>query len=844
MSAQGQFNFNSTVVPSLVPPDPPPFPPSLVEGSSQPSRPSRVRFDPAVTYHGSLTSHSERLSSHSICFDASLRKKKKPLRIKPPNFHSINPFAVLYRDETEDDNPCDLNHVSSLPDDPLVNDRYGKTCVDPLTISAPPAPSNQSHPNGTASTITVPSTSILTLADAPPAPSVEPLASACCGDTIDHPKADASSKLSSACDQFLLDGPGLIQEFDKPITIAFTDGGFIPSSNLMSGGFLWTDLTGSSKDMAASELTHPVPSNNVAEILAALNCLENTLSSGVTSLHLFMDSELIVSWITGVARCSNIHLSPLLSDLMILIAQFEYFVVSHVLRHHNKAADHLCNMVFETDMQLVNSFSFPDFWDIYLRSCITFATVQPRPSLVSWQTHRWTEAFNFVLAELALCGPMIRNHIPSLVPLHQIFSPIGSFEPESVDTGLAPSPCTHIHFGPTFPYILNPTPYASMRALAKELGVAWDPNCFRRRLDGVTFPPPPSFSLPLEDKDLVMRLLRACNMDLTRVIKAWRAQTPSDPRPNKVFDSSRVKSYLSRQGSSLPLDDFDEICRNGLSIPWKHDKFTAARPLPPNHPSATDNAAMVISKIMTQYNLGRLLPVDATELAASCPSFAVSPYGLVEKNNVPLTENGRPIHNQSFPSGTSVNDQIDQSRTLDAFWPGPPMTADRAISQARIHGSENLFSFSTDIKDAFNTVHLNASDAPVNGSIVPNTDLGLISLVCTFGNGCSPGGFKAINIVGPLHRLGSSVINNNSVIFDCQFYCDDGNLIEPNIGSRLHDAESWIRMLIDSVFGPDGINEGKQEFGCLTSDSLASFGIYAAAPSPCPKTNSHALNKK
>ena len=160
-------------------------------------------------------------------------------------------------------------------------------------------------------------------------------------------------------------------------------------------------------------------------------------------------------------------------------------------------------------------------------------------------------------------------------------------------------------------------------------------------------------------------------------------------------------------------------------------------------------------------------------------------------------------------SSIHLNDQIDQTRTQDSFWPGPPLTAERAISQARIHGSKKIFSFRTDIKDAFNTIHLNAVDAPINGSIVPNSNLGLISLVCTFGNGCSPGGFKAINIVGPLHRLGSLKINNKDVKFDCQFYCDDGNLIEPNIGTRLFESESWVRMLIDIVFGPDGINEGK-----------------------------------
>ena len=597
-----------------------------------------------------------------------------------------------------------------------------------------------------------------------------------------------------------------------PLFVAFSDGGHLKTSNLMSGGYWISDPRGLQRTMRGIPIYHGVQSSNVAEFIAAISCLVDALRRGVTRLHLFMDSKIIVSMVTGDSQCAASHLRPLLATLMGLCGRLSYFVISHVLREHNKGADFLCNAVFDNNMAVADASTHPGFWNVFPAAELPHALALPRPSLDTWVHNFWKDTFRPVVAELRSLGPMIRD-ISRNAPLDQVFSPIEiTTVPEVIHTGLTPEPNKEASYGPQFPFILSPDQYASMRTLACNLGVTWDLACFRRRPDGVIFPPPPSFCLPLIDRNLVMRMLRACNMDVSRVIRAWRAQTPNDPRPSKELDPARVKAYLKRQGgTSFPLTAFEDICRDGFAIPWKNDTFVGARPLPRNHPSADDNAAMVVSKLMAQYNLGRLLPIDAIELAAACPSFAASPYGLVEKNNQPLSLNGRPIHNQSFPPGVSVNDQIDQSRAPDAYWDGAPKIADRAIARAREFGADSLYAFNTDIKDAFNTVHLKAEDAPINGSIVPGSNLGLISLVCTFGNGCSGGGFKTVNIVAPLHRMGGSMINGRMVPFDCSFYVDDGNYIEPNVGTRLHDAEAWARDVIGIVFGPYGINESKTE---------------------------------
>ena len=60
-----------------------------------------------------------------------------------------------------------------------------------------------------------------------------------------------------------------------------------------------------------------------------------------------------------------------------------------------------------------------------------------------------------------------------------------------------------------------------------------------------------------------------------------------------------------------------------------------------------------------------------------------------------------------------------------------------------------------------------------------------------------------------IHSSNGSYINTENTPFDVRFYVDYENCIEPNVGSRLLDAEISLRASTELVFGPNCIQESK-----------------------------------
>ncbi len=84
--------------------------------------------------------------------------------------------------------------------------------------------------------------------------------------------------------------------------------------------------------------------NNVAEYQAVLRALEFCRRWGVTRLHLYLDSELIVRQLTGAYRVKSPGLRPLYQQAAYLARSFQEFRVRHVPRSRNAHADHLANL--------------------------------------------------------------------------------------------------------------------------------------------------------------------------------------------------------------------------------------------------------------------------------------------------------------------------------------------------------------------------------------------------------------------------------------------------------------------------------------------------------------------
>lgn len=84
-----------------------------------------------------------------------------------------------------------------------------------------------------------------------------------------------------------------------------------------------------------------IATNNIAEYTAFIKGIEKARSLGVSSIKIFLDSELLVRQITGIYKVKNEKLKPLWTRAMNLLREFDEYKVVHVPREKNKEADAL-----------------------------------------------------------------------------------------------------------------------------------------------------------------------------------------------------------------------------------------------------------------------------------------------------------------------------------------------------------------------------------------------------------------------------------------------------------------------------------------------------------------------
>ena len=87
----------------------------------------------------------------------------------------------------------------------------------------------------------------------------------------------------------------------------------------------------------------PSATNNVAEYSGLLAALEWALESGVSTLHIKSDSELLVKQMRGEYRVKNAGLQPLFERAKTMARQIGLVKFEHVRREFNKDADRLAN---------------------------------------------------------------------------------------------------------------------------------------------------------------------------------------------------------------------------------------------------------------------------------------------------------------------------------------------------------------------------------------------------------------------------------------------------------------------------------------------------------------------
>jgi pyridinium-3,5-biscarboxylic acid mononucleotide sulfurtransferase len=89
--------------------------------------------------------------------------------------------------------------------------------------------------------------------------------------------------------------------------------------------------------------------NNQAEYSGLVCGLNFVLNQGITRLHVYMDSELVVKQMNGQYRVKNVRMKPLWLQAKQAAEKFTDFSISHVPRERNWAADEAANDALKED---------------------------------------------------------------------------------------------------------------------------------------------------------------------------------------------------------------------------------------------------------------------------------------------------------------------------------------------------------------------------------------------------------------------------------------------------------------------------------------------------------------
>jgi ribonuclease HI len=94
-----------------------------------------------------------------------------------------------------------------------------------------------------------------------------------------------------------------------------------------------------------------IKTNNEAEYIAAIKCLESARKMDFQKITLFSDSQLLVNQITGRYKVKNRRLKILHEKVILLLGQFNQWDIVHIYREKNKIADRLAKQAIKNGIE-------------------------------------------------------------------------------------------------------------------------------------------------------------------------------------------------------------------------------------------------------------------------------------------------------------------------------------------------------------------------------------------------------------------------------------------------------------------------------------------------------------
>lgn len=127
----------------------------------------------------------------------------------------------------------------------------------------------------------------------------------------------------------------------------FADGGSRGNPGPSAGGFVILDMEDNVVKKSGKYLGFTT--NNQAEYHSIKGGLEAAIKMNARTVHVYMDSMLVVNQMKGIFKVKNRDLLPIHDAIKALTTQFQYVEFTHVPRELNKLADAVVNETLDAE---------------------------------------------------------------------------------------------------------------------------------------------------------------------------------------------------------------------------------------------------------------------------------------------------------------------------------------------------------------------------------------------------------------------------------------------------------------------------------------------------------------
>ena len=131
--------------------------------------------------------------------------------------------------------------------------------------------------------------------------------------------------------------------------IGYTDGASRSTQKLFFAA--WGIFAPSSELVSFRGICIGRSTNNIAEYSVLIELLSDAISHGIRRLIVKLDSQLVISQLTGVYSIRNPAIHRMFLRVMILERHFDFIQYQHISRNLNTLTDSLANYVLDRHLQ-------------------------------------------------------------------------------------------------------------------------------------------------------------------------------------------------------------------------------------------------------------------------------------------------------------------------------------------------------------------------------------------------------------------------------------------------------------------------------------------------------------